>query len=365
MQRECRLRTGDSIVADSDSLARTAPHAFTLVELLVVIAIIAILVALLLPAIQTARESARRIQCLGNFKQLGLASHNFLSTNKVLPLGMEMMKGLTYTKATLFVRLLPYLEENTLADEWDFNTPKNNVTSDPLTSRAALQIPLFICASDQFEKKVFLLPGPASDFGSPTSPGAVPGYYSATSYGGNYGVGSYYVHNPQLSVVPNGLYFVTGSDPQLRFKPTPPAGLVANHQNLSPIKNVIDGTSKTIMLGEKYHADDFFDTWTDENSGLKLYQVSAWGWCGGMKGAAHVFGSSAVAINFKTLDYSAKRNNFAAQDRRFNAWGSGHPGGACFVYGDGSARFVADSIDAATLQDLSTRDGGETIPDSY
>jgi hypothetical protein len=133
---------------------------------------------------------------------------------------------------------------------------------------------------------------------------------------------------------------------------------------LSPVKTVIDGTSNTIMMGEKYHVDDFFDTWTGNNSGLKMYQVSAWGWSGGTKGAAHIFGSSAVAINFKTIDYSTAPNNFASQDRRYNAWGSGHPGGACFVMGDGSARFISDSIDFTTLAALSTRDGGETLTDS-
>jgi prepilin-type N-terminal cleavage/methylation domain-containing protein len=346
---------------DYEPLRPSSRTGFTLVELLVVIAIIGILVALLLPAIQAAREAARRIQCLGNLKELGLASHNYFSAKKTFPLGMEMMPRLIYTKATFFVRLLPYLEENALADGWDFTTPKNNVSSNPTTSRAATRIPIFVCPTDQFQSNPFLLPGLESDFGSSTSPGAVAGYYSATSYAGNYGTGSYFLHNPQFAISPNGIYFITGSDAGLHF--TPP--LVDNHQNLSPVKGVADGTSHTLMMGEKYHVDDFFDTWTSNNSGLKMYQVAAWGWCGGTKGAAQLFCSSAVPINFKTIDYSTAPNNFAAQDRRFNAWGSGHPGGACFVLCDGSSRFIADSVDPTTLQYLSTRDGGETIANDY
>lgn len=337
-----------------------ATGGFTLVELLVVIAIIGILVALLLPAIQAAREAARRIQCMGNLKQLGLAAQNHLSSKKSFPLGMEMMPGVNLTKATFFVRLLPYLEENTLSSQWDFTNPQNNVTNNSSTSRAATQIPILICPSDQFQQKSFQMFGPASAFGGATSPGAVGGYYSPTSYAGNYGIGSYFLHNPQFTISPNGIFFITGSDVQLKFSPPP----VENHQNLSPVKSVEDGTSNTLLMGEKYHVDDFFDSWNDNNSGLKMYQVSAWGWSGGAKGAAHIFCSSAVPINFKAIDFGTTPG-FAAQDRRFNAWGSGHPGGACFVYCDGSTRFIADSIDATTLQYLSTRDGGDTVSTSY
>src|SRR6478752_1254763 len=99
-------------------------YGFTLVELLVVIAIIGILVALLLPAIQAAREAARRAQCTSQLKQLGLALHNYISAKKdALPPGLytESKNGVQQGD-TVFVRLLPYMEEQSIYDRWDFGT---------------------------------------------------------------------------------------------------------------------------------------------------------------------------------------------------------------------------------------------------
>lgn len=354
-------------------------RAFTLVELLVVIAIIGILIALLLPAVQAAREAARRSQCLNNLKQLGIAAHNYHDAHKSFPLGMELCKEPSLTVATFFVRLLPYVEENGLADLWTYpdvnwsgGRPESafpnmdvNVTGDVTTSRAATVVPTFICPSDRFESNPFLLGtigNAPSGFGSTSSNGCFPGYYSASSYAGNYGQGSFYLQNSQFAIRPNGVFFLSGPSDQLA---PPPVGnklhkLADNHQNLAPVSvaRITDGTSSTFMMGEKYHEDPVFDSWTSNNSGFKMYQVSAWAWQGGVKGAAALFCSSAVPID-EDVSYWSTTPDIGAQDKRFNSWGSGHPGGVNFVFCDGSARFISDTISDIALSRMSTRDGGE------
>jgi prepilin-type N-terminal cleavage/methylation domain-containing protein len=336
---------------------------FTLVELLVVVAIIGILVALLLPAVQAAREAARRTQCISNIKNVALAVHNYYGTKKVYPPGMEMSPGLNTTKATFFVQLLPYVEEDSLYDQWDFKTPANNVKNDPATSRAATPIALLVCPSDRFEQNPFQLVGPQAAFPGKTSPGAVAGFYSGTSYAGNYGTGSYYTQFSGFPIKPNGVFFVTGTDKMLNDSVHGGAlhASCDSHFN-KKVKTILDGTSHTLMIGEKFHEDPDFDSWTSENSGMKMHQVSAWAWSGGMKGSAHVFCSSVVPLNSLVSTWS-KTPNITAQDRRYNAWGSGHPGGVCFALCDGSARFIGDSVSPITLSRLSTRDGDEAITD--
>ena len=276
-----------------------------------------------------------------------------------------MQLGLANAKSTFFISLLPFMEESSLYSQWDFNNPANNVSTVKANSRAAMQISGFLCPSDSFTDNVYQLAGPAAAFPATTACSAVAGWYSGTSYAGNYGEGSYFSKNSQFAIKPNGIFFLTGQDTQLKM----PGGttlhtLVANHWNLLPvrIKDIADGTKSTLMIGEKSHSDDFFDTWTAGNSGLKMNQVSAWAWAGGMKSAAMIFCSSAVSMNNGIKFYSkGAANDINSQDRRFNGWGSGHVGGVNFVLCDGSVQFIRDVIDQITLTRLTTRAGRETI----
>src|SRR5579871_413068 len=94
---------------------------FTLIEVLVVIAILAILLALLLPAVQQAREAARRLQCTNNLKQIGLAIHGYHDSNQTFPIGANMTKG--GWGISFWVGLLPYLEQSEIYDQWDMIDP--------------------------------------------------------------------------------------------------------------------------------------------------------------------------------------------------------------------------------------------------
>src|SRR5262249_55264175 len=162
------------------------------------------------------------------------------------------------------IELLPYLEQDPLYNQWDFTNPAANVTSNPATSRAATVIPHFLCPSDSLRETVYQHAGPPQAFPSQTTVGAVAGYYSATSYAGNYGEGSYYTQFSQFPIKPTGVLFLSGSDATLKMPGGGLHTLCDNHQNIGPIRirAITDGLSSTLLIGERYHRDDFFDTWT-------------------------------------------------------------------------------------------------------
>lgn len=304
-------------------------HGFTLVELLVVIAIIGILVALLLPAIQAAREAARRTQCSNNLKQIGIADQLFLESKKFFPPGFSIPVGngsgeifpsscpggkasgcnpqpIPGKWGSWLTWILPYMEQTSLFSRLDLSKRDYNYCTGP-NSFGATVISDYICPSDEATVKVIT--------------------YSTTYY---FGVNSYFANAgtkawPVAQATFNGVIYYNSD---------------------TKVSNITDGTSHTLLVGERYSADP---TWT---STTPLSDYRGWAW--------NNYNSGQDVL----CDSNWPPNSTAAQigaDARKTNFGSGHPGGVNFAFADGSCQFltIANSADLIAFQRLSMRADGE------
>ncbi len=317
---------------------------FTLVELLVVIAIVGILAALLLPAIQSSREAARRAQCASQLHQLGVAASNHATSKGCYPSGVEQWffsSAVSYRGIPLFAYLCPYIEEANTLVRWDYTDPMNNANQGA-RSNTAVVLSLLLCPSDDIQQNPILF----------SSRNWV---YALTSYGGNGGTRSYF---PMQSSA-DGIFHTTGeaSEPKTHQRPVRP-------------KDVTDGLSKTILFGERSHSDLNYKSFNDNAYGEPLDQQGWWGASTSRKMIGHVTMSAFVPINYRLPFSFAGRagqnppadsfSDFAAySDMRMCAYGSEHFGGANFCYADGSTRFLVSETDLSVLRALSTRAGTE------
>lgn len=325
---------------------------FTLIELLVVIAIIAILIGLLLPAVQKVREAAARMQCSNNLKQISLGSHGYHDANERFPPGVYQLSFPSpprFRGITLFVELLPYIEQDNLARGWDKIDPLTNTVGGP-DARTATVISTYICPSD-------IIPENPIDTGSR--------WYGITSYGGNGGTQSY---DPQFATN-DGIFFVIG--PGSQTAPTSKAIRIAD---------VTDGLSNTVLFGERSHVDPNHDSFANNlsaPSGQFLNPMSNVGWwanSGGRLSAGDVTLSAYAEINYRVPRNFADAeamvppvSDFESyrfyNERRICAFGSNHTGGANFALADGSIRFIRDSLPLVILQRLCVRNDGEVVGD--
>lgn len=312
-------------------MGRSAPRGFTLVELLVVIAIIGVLVALLLPAVQAAREAARRAQCSNNLKQMGLGVQNYMSAKKdLLPLGYEGDPSPTasFSKRHLFTAILPYMEQQAVYNQIQFKFTGSPYT-DPVRD---IIVSSYVCPSW-------------------TDPVVAKGRYG-------YDDGALTTYNGVSGATVAGLDPVLDYTPSL-FGPIPKNGVFWFEQINSKFTGrerkgaeITDGQSNTIMIGEFVHRNTQPCIPPDPNCDLTPGNVRPW-YLGGYLNAPY---SSKVA-EF-TPNVQINRDPVA-----FNhlPMGSFHPGVTQFCYVDGSVHVIADGIELTPYYALTTADQGDIV----
>ena len=316
---------------NTDSRSRSRSRGFTLIELLVVIAIIAILVALLLPAVQQAREAARRTQCKNNLKQLGIAIHNYHDTYNCFPIAAV---DASVSSISAHARLLPFLEQSVLFNRIDFNVTFDHPNN---TLARMTELPAFRCPSD---------PTPL--------PAAVGGRNN-------------YYWNAGNGVV----MYPTGATGQ------PPANGVIYLTRRFRFADVTDGLSNTAVMAEKLTGDgsngissprtDTFRPGTYPNNADEAVQQ-----CNAANiSDLAVQGYSNVGGPWLQQYHSTNQYNHVLPPngrscmfppgRIATTSNSQHTGGVQILLGDGGVRFVSENLAMVTWRALGSIDGGEVV----
>lgn len=327
-------------------MLRSLRKGFTLVELLVVIAIIGVLVGLLLPAVQAAREAARRMQCTNNLKQVGLAIHNYHDTFQQFPpagylYGWANTTSGNYEQDTPdklyknhggLTAILPFIEQQAIYEQFDFNQASSDyqrntgtsIAGDPVASGNAVlagtQVTAFLCPSDPGD-----VLSSASGSYSPAS-----GYRGAkTNYDFSVSRSSVYAFNRWRRADMSGR-FMFGENSDSKFA------------------SIIDGTSNTVAVGESLRSV------ADGHSNAWAYR----GWV--MSGTDLTYGINVTSIP-SSWTWISDQSDLKHRLRAWGSTGSLHPGGLNVCLADGSVRFITESTPMTTLRALSTISGGETV----
>ncbi len=326
---------------------------FTLIELLVVIAIIAVLVALLLPAVQQAREAARRTQCRNNLKQIGLAMHNYVDSYRMLPPATttNAVEGGEHGPAA-WVRILPYIDQGPLYDQLravGFGKNVNYWLGSGSANTAKIRAIL--------DGKI------VSVYRCPSSP--LPETRSVK--------GSQQMWATYTLIMGSNNHPTTDKTGVYRQAHASAGGCFPNNRGIA-FRDITDGTSNTMMVGEQ---GDWLRS--DPNRKNRTAIPTSGPWMGGKNprnphgdgtwssSGSHGWGSPTQdtrCYNMTTIRQGPNPTGLANWQRHpacNTPLTSAHSGGVSVLLGDGSVRFVSDSIDLNTLKNLADRNDGNTL----
>ncbi|MFY9256984.1 MAG: DUF1559 domain-containing protein [Fuerstiella sp.] len=333
---------------------RKSSRGFTLIELLVVIAIIAILIALLLPAVQQAREAARRTQCKNNLKQIGLAMHNYHDVYSMFPVGACAKPSANFgmdVSSGAFASILPFIDQGNLKGIYNDSLPwlQQNATLNPTV--ASIELPAYQCPS--------------------ATGAAVETFAFLTSYpigmgieGGKASTNQYLLSKGAT----DGWCLTPRRDPNI--------GMFAINLT-TKMRDLTDGSSNTLCVGEGATGSPYLTVSEKANPLVAVTGTSqvAQSWIipqpfplsgrGSVYGTAGGFGTTVWRMNLNPVvetvyDDANLSNCNAALDSTSN-FRSTHTGGSQFLLGDGSGRFMSENIDQGIFNALGTRGAGETI----
>ncbi|SFI37729.1 DUF1559 domain-containing protein [Planctomicrobium piriforme] len=300
------------------TLRRRQPG-FTLIELLVVIAIIAILVALLLPAVQQAREAARRSQCKNNLKQLGLAMHNYHDATSRLPIGVMRAGGnfaITVSGYTWFRRILPYIEQAAIYNQYDQNA--NYYSTEPNRTLSQTVIPVMLCPSD-----------------------------SQAAYFNNVPQVNYLANAGNTNIGKGNVNGATYSAGPFDFSDT-------REGRATSFAKITDGLSNTMMMGEIR-----VGATSPDYRGLVQYGMNALV-TGNLPPNTPIADLVPSGQCVSTVDMPCGLGNNTGYTHQLSMR-SKHTGGAHALLCDGAVRFISNNIDTGSIRALSTMANGEVL----